>query len=1051
MKNPQKIQLGSMTVLVVALMQAGLVHAGFSGSPGIQIDTSVIPTLGTCTSSGNPMANAQSYCSVQTAPAGTMTLSGFARPDGYHSAMTVGGNALVINTINFSGSVYGGNHDALVFNSSSNVNFNLVSGLIQAYNSFDGVSGAGFTFGNGANVFGGYGNYGRNSSSGGSGISGTGFTVNNLSAGTITGGNGGYTSLNDGTNANGATGSFGGSSGVGGAGGAGGVGGAGSSVGANGTAGGAGISGSGFSVDNQYLITGGKGGSGGGANGGRAQGGYGGYGGIGGSGGAGGIGGAGGAAGVSGAGGAGISGSNFSVNNQVSGTISGGAGGYGGYGGYGGSAQGGNGGGTNGGSNGNGGAGGTGGNGGTGGAGGVGGAGISGSNFSVNNQVSGTISGGAGGVGYYGGVGGSATGGNSYGNNGDGGTGGNGGTGGAGGVGGAGVTGSSFTLTNRGTIRGGDGGTAGYGGDGGNGSGGGWNGIPGATGTNGANGSMGVAGAGGVGVVSTGNATIINYGAIFGGLADNGNGPRADALNLSGAGNTLRLETNSMIYGNVISNALTTVAGDSTITGLFANSGSVAIAAGKILAVTGDFTNTGTFTPVVTNAGFGKLTATGIATLTGSTLFVDASTLTSANTYGGTVNGVIQAGSIAGTFASSSDNSTLFNFTPVYTATNVNLTIASAGSSNVANAVAANNNTAAQGAAAALDQIIVSNPGGAIAAIFMPLTTTKEVSDAASQTVPQVAGVVSQVLTTNLDFVNRIVQSRQDGQHGKSSGDSFYGDQKFWFKPFGSWADQDSQNGVPGYKSDSYGMIFGADANLSDVNRVGVAFSYSKTDVDSKGVASQNADIDSYTALVYGSHRLNATSELNFHGGVGLHNTDGGRTISIGSTNSRANSSYDSWSANVGAGVAHTISLSEKTSLTPSIRIDYSRIRSDAYSESGAGVLNLNVGKNTSEALVLGVDGKLSHAISDRATLVANFGVGYDLINDRSSLTSAFAGAPTVTFTTQGIDPSPWLARGGFGVIGKVTETMEVTARYDFEVRENFDNQTASVKARWMF
>ena len=66
-------------------------------------------------------------------------------------------------------------------------------------------------------------------------------------------------------------------------------------------------------------------------------------------------------------------------------------------------------------------------------------------------------------------------------------------------------------------------------------------------------------------------------------------------------------------------------------------------------------------------------------------------------------------------------------------------------------------------------------------------------------------------------------------------------------------------------------------------------------------------------------------------------------------------------------------------------------------------------------------------------------------------MTSAFAGSPSTSFVTYGLDPSPWLMRGGIGIVGKMTETVEVSARYDIEARKDFDNQTASVKLRWAF
>ena len=71
---------------------------------------------------------------------------------------------------------------------------------------------------------------------------------------------------------------------------------------------------------------------------------------------------------------------------------------------------------------------------------------------------------------------------------------------------------------------------------------------------------------------------------------------------------------------------------------------------------------------------------------------------------------------------------------------------------------------------------------------------------------------------------------------------------------------------------------------------------------------------------------------------------------------------------------------------------------------------------------MVGADGKFAHVLSDQTTLTANLGVGYDLINDGTSITSAFAGASTAAFTTPGIDSNPGLARGGAGMVFRANE-----------------------------
>lgn len=127
-----------------------------------------------------------------------------------------------------------------------------------------------------------------------------------------------------------------------------------------------------------------------------------------------------------------------------------------------------------------------------------------------------------------------------------GGTGGNGGTGsdygGSGGSGGNGVSGANLTVINSGTIAGGTGGTGGAGNK-----------------TNGAN------GAGGAGVVSTGGSTITTGGQVSGGLA--GDGTRANAIELSGGGNTLTLENGYSFTGNVVSASGSTNGGDTLTLG----------------------------------------------------------------------------------------------------------------------------------------------------------------------------------------------------------------------------------------------------------------------------------------------------------------------------------------------------------------------------------------------------------------------------------------------------------------------------------------------------
>ncbi|CDX16577.1 Outer membrane autotransporter barrel domain protein (fragment) [Mesorhizobium sp. ORS 3324] len=227
--------------------------------------------------------------------------------------------------------------------------------------------------------------------------------------------------------------------------------------------------------------------------------------------------------------------------------------------------------------------------GGWGGTGGNGGIGVSGTDFALVNN--GSIVGGKAGLQGNGGQGGR---GGNGGNGGDGvpddptvatGLAGGGGDGGDGGLGsfvaassGAGVSGSSFTLVNKGSIAGGDNNAAdAYGGYGGAGGAAGQNGQfdgqrdpstadPGDYGRDNSSLHWGLPGPAGAGVVSTGNATITNAGTISGGLATLAGFPdyavRANAVELSGGGNSLVLAGGYDFIGNVVSTSGTGSGGD---------------------------------------------------------------------------------------------------------------------------------------------------------------------------------------------------------------------------------------------------------------------------------------------------------------------------------------------------------------------------------------------------------------------------------------------------------------------------------------------------------
>lgn len=563
---------------------------------------------------------------------------------------------------------------------------------------------------------------------------------------------------------------------------------------------------------------------------------------------------------------------------------------------------------------------------------------------------------------------------------------------------------------------------------------------------------------------------VVDNGAISGGLTNSGTISGGNyAINVDGTSSLdsihIRGNDTALFVGDVVapntptfvdSGAVYTLQNGNQFTvSSFTNNGTLKIGEGSTAAITGNLVNTGTFSPAVASmTNYGKINVSGSATL-GGVAYVNVIG-TPTLTVGSTLTGVIHAtGGVSGQFAGVGDNSALYDFKGVYAANDFGLKIVAAGDNGgptVLGSAQEHNNTPGLGAARVLDQVVVGNdPAWArVRTALGQLSTTQQVSQAVSQTLPLLTGSSIAAANSALSGVNRVIQARIEANRGLSSGEEFFNDGNVWAKPFGSWARQDNSGGVAGYKATTAGLALGIDRSVTARTRVGFALAYANASVTGQSdVAPNSAKVDLYQLISYGSYSLDATREINWQVDVGNNRNEGSRQIRfLGET---ARSTYNSLTAHAGVGLGWSYALGEQTRWLPSVRADYTWIRDAGYTEHGADALNLKVDGRTTDQLLLAADGKVSHQLADGLAVMGNLGVGYDALSKRAAMTSAFAGEPGQSFVTYGVSPKPWLARAGLGISKSLKNGPEVTARYDLELREGFNNQTASVKLRWNF
>ncbi|MFT3757937.1 autotransporter domain-containing protein [Thauera sp.] len=475
--------------------------------------------------------------------------------------------------------------------------------------------------------------------------------------------------------------------------------------------------------------------------------------------------------------------------------------------------------------------------------------------------------------------------------------------------------------------------------------------------------------------------------------------------------------------------------------------------------VTGDYTqaSNGIFSLWLAGATpgtYGQLNVSGAATLASGAevnVNVQGRPAISMNTV---IEGVIAASSLTVTPGDLrvTDNSALYNFT-ASTARNANELdlITEVDPEGIINAVAPVT-PAGIGAARELQrQLNEDDVSPGMAPVFDKLGTMDEqqIANAVTQMLPSLLGAGPQAMTNALHSMNKVIQSRVESNQGLSSGNGA-ADQYLWVRAFGNEGKQENHRRVSGFKSDTTGLVIGIDAPVNDRVRAGLAFTYADSDVKSNSrIAPSKVEVDTYEVVGYASYNVAPNTDINVQLDVGQNKLESRRHI--GFMGSTAKADFDSLTWHGSVGIGHTLEAGAKTMVTPSVRVDYTRMRTEGYTEKGAGPLNLKVSGNTYREFLLFGDVKFVHQLTDSVKLLGNAGVGYDFINQQAKTASLFTGGGS-SFVTRGLEVSPWVYRAGLGLTKEDQRGVEYSVRYDGEGRSSgYTNHTLSARVRWAF
>jgi len=302
----------------------------------------------------------------------------------------------------------------------------------------------------------------------------------------------------------------------------------------------------------------------------------------------------------------------------------------------------------------------------------------------------------------------------------------------------------------------------------------------------------------------------------------------------------------------------------------------------------------------------------------------------------------------------------------------------------------------------------------------------------------------------------RMAYTRQTGLgRGMNAGGATL-DESMWVQIFGADVDQDNVGGVSGYDADGQGLAIGIDGMSEDgMTRIGIAGSFANTDVTGKDSTTKTTtDIDTTQVMVYANKVNDDGSYLEGTASYAFNDNTGTRRILVGSVDRTASSSYDSgvFAANVEAGWPKE---NDGVTVTPTLGLAYSHLSADAYTETGASGMNLNVTPSDYDTF----EGKAGVKVTGRSVDAdggvgrpeVRIGVTHNFGDDTADSTATFTAGGS-SFTTTGVETDSTKVDLGLGYTYTNPEgDTDISVNIDGRKSSSYLQYGGGLTVKWKF
>lgn len=213
-----------------------------------------------------------------------------------------------------------------------------------------------------------------------------------------------------------------------------------------------------------------------------------------------------------------------------------------------------------------------------------------------------------------------------------------------------------------------------------------------------------------------------------------------------------------------------------------------------------------------------------------------------------------------------------------------------------------------------------------------------------------------------------------------------------------------------------------------------------------------DADVTGYQLATYAEWQKDA---YYFNGVIsaGYHDTDTSRQIIVGTTTSTATSDYTAASVSTNVEGGKKIELNKTTALTPFVGIDYSHLRRDSFTETGAGPSNLAVDNQDEDSFRTKLGAEIRHTIETKKgwQVKSSARIAYvrEHMDNVSRMITGFFNTPGATFSIEGPELNRNRVALNIGVMVKLNRRSQFYLGYDAEMADSDNHHAFSATYRY--